>query len=329
MTGIPAIPILDAKPLPAWLLATGRPFHADMYAMYSSEYGGIVTEPLLMTAPMDDHLVHRGDGVFETLKCTAGRIYCYQEHLDRLFYSAGKIGITPPFSREEISQRIIATLRAGARRDALVRVIVSRGPGSMGISPYDSPKANLYILAHKWTPPFMTSHPEGARVVISDLPVKPGLFATIKSCNYLPNALLKMEASDRQADFAINLDENGCIAEGATENIGIITRDQQLLVPGPARILTGTTMKRVMELAASGIREGWLSGLSTGPITLQDATEASEILIFGTTTNVTAVTLFDGKSVGSGAPGPIYQKLARLLLDDQTADGPQNVHAFT
>jgi len=329
MTDSVPIPILEAGALPDWILAARRPFHGDMYAMFSSEYAGIVTNPLLMTVPVDDHLVHRGDGVFETLKCTDGRIYCYQQHLDRLFYSSEKISLSPPFNREEISRRILETIRAGARRDCLIRVIVSRGPGSMGISPYDCPRANLYVLVHKLLPPFMDTHPDGARVITSAIPVKPGIFATIKSCNYLPNALLKKEAVDGKADFAVNFDEHGFLAEGATENFGIVTPDRVLVVPDPSRILTGTTMKRAYELANSGKQEGWLSDITTGSITRDDLFAAAEVLIFGTTTNVTAVTTLDGRRVGAGIPGPVFSQLSRLILADQTSDGPHTVHAFT
>ena len=308
--------------------AARRPFHADMFAMFSSEYGGIVTDPLLMNVPVDDHLVHRGDGVFETLKCVQGRLYCYREHLERLYFSAEKIDLTPPYSPEETSRRIMATIRAGNRRDALIRVIFSRGPGSMGINPYDCPLAYLYVLVHAPAKPFMETHPGGARLVTSGIPVKSGVFANIKTCNYLPNALLKKEAVDNHADFAVNFDENGNLAEGATENIGIVTPDNLLMIPDPARILAGTTMKRVFDLADAGITNGWLAGKRTTSITRSMLLNAAEILIFGTTTNVTSVTNLDGKSVGTGEPGPIFRELNRLIQRDLSSDGPQNIHAF-
>ncbi|HEY8240367.1 MAG TPA: aminotransferase class IV, partial [Kiritimatiellia bacterium] len=189
------------------LRAARQPFHDEYYAMYSSAWDGIVTDPTLMVVPMDDHLVHRGDGVFETIKCVAGKIYCLEAHLDRLFFSAGKIGLQSAWPREEIRDTIIQTVRAGGRKDCLVRAILSRGPGSLGVSPYDCPRPGLYVLAHQLKPPFMELHPEGAHVVTSKVPVKPGYFANIKSCNYLPNVLMKKEASDQGADFSLSFDE--------------------------------------------------------------------------------------------------------------------------
>lgn len=322
------IPILNPPPFPAWLETSRRPFHRDMYAMFSSEYNGILTEPLLMTLPIDDHLVHRGDGVFETLKCVNGLIYCFNEHLDRLLYSAGMIALQPPFSRDETSRRILQTVKVAAHRDCLIRVLLSRGPGSMGISPYDCPRAGLYVLVHKAIAPFMDTHPNGARAIISSIPVKSGVFATIKTCNYLPNALLKKDAIDQKADFAINFDELGNLAEGATENMGIITADNELVIPQPDRILSGTTMKRVFELADTGIREGWLSGKSKNHIARDELIAAREILIFGTTTNVTAVTQLDGHPVAGGRPGPVHAKLGELLIREQTTANAYTTDAF-
>lgn len=322
-------PILAAPSAPAWLEATRRPFHADLYAFYSSLLGGIVTDPLYMQVPVDDHLVHRGDGVFETIKTVDGRIYCLNEHLDRLLHSARSIDLAPPFDRATLRALLLDTIRASGRRDHLVRVILSRGTGSMGINPYDCPSAHLYILVHKAAPPFMTTHPGGARLVTSTLPVKAGLFATIKTCNYLPNALLKKEAVDRGADFAVNFDEDGHLAEGATENIGLVTHDRHLRVPLPGRILPGTTMQRALALAEAGLREGWLAAIDSARLTRHDLVAAAEVLIFGTTTNVTAVTTLDGQPVGDGQPGPVQQRLNDLITREQNAENAYATPAFT
>ena len=322
-------PIFVSPAIPPWLEATRRPFHADLYAFYSSVNGGITTEPLLMNVPIDDHLVHRGDGVFETIKTVDGRIYCLNEHLDRLFFSAQRIALIPPFDRATIRARLLDTIHTANRPSHLVRVILSRGTGSMGINPYDCPTAHLYILVHKASAPFMDSHPTGARLVTSAIPVKAGIFATIKTCNYLPNALLKKEAVDRGADFSVNVDEHGFIAEGATENIGLVTRDRHLVIPRPDRILAGTTMQRAFSLADHGIRDGWLAGKRTADITRAELSDAAEILIFGTTTNVTAVTEHDGRPVSDGKPGPVQSALSALLLREQTTDNPFTTSAFT
>ena len=318
-----SITVLKTPPI-----AARRDFHTAMYAFYSSEYDAIITDPAHMQVPVDDHLVHRGDGVFETLKCVDGRVYCLEEHLDRLYYSAKEIALVPPVSREAVRHSILETIRAGGHRDCLARVLLSRGVGSMGISPLDCPRAGLYILAHKTVAPFMETHPGGAHLITSNMPVKAGFFATIKTCNYLPNALMKKEAIDRGADFAVNFDEAGFLAEGATENIGIVDANSWLVIPQPGRILPGTTMQRAYELASQGVAAKWITGKKTSAIRREDLLDSREILIFGTTTNVTAVTRLDGRLVGDGRPGAVSIKLGKLLLAEQTSDNPFAVRAF-
>lgn len=309
------LPILSAD-LPPWLAATRREFHANYFAMFSSVLGGIVTEPLLMSAPVDDHLVHRGDGVFETLKCVGGKIYLCREHVARLFKSAEAIGLKPAWKQDEIIGIARQTVLAGSRRDCLIRILLSRGPGGFGVNPYECPSPALYVIAHKLSPPFMETHPEGAKCKSSAVPVKAGFFATVKTCNYLANALMKKEAVDAGVDFTISFDERGFLAEGATENIGLLTPDRELLVPKTGRILPGTTMLRVMELARQLIVRGELAKIRHAEIELADLEIADELFIFGTTPDVTAIVAFDGKRIGDGKPGPVWRMLSDLLRRD-------------
>ncbi|MFH0909649.1 MAG: aminotransferase class IV [bacterium] len=290
--------------------------NAEYLAMYSSACDGIVTDPSLMVVPADDHLVHRGDGVFETIKCIDGLIYCLTAHLDRLVFSAGNVGLVSPWSHDELADVIVQTIRAGGKRDCLVRILLSRGPGSLGVNPYDCPKPGLYVVVHKLKPSFMETHPGGARVITSKIPVKPGFFANIKSCNYLPNVLMKKEAADTGVDFSVSFDEKGFLGEGATENAGIVTRDGNLLVPTTDRILSGTTMFRAIDLARFLVDKGLLKSVGSSAISRDMIVSAAEVLIFGTTPDVTAVVEFDGKPIGSGRPGPVSLELNRLIIND-------------
>jgi branched-subunit amino acid aminotransferase/4-amino-4-deoxychorismate lyase len=307
---------LDSSNFDSWILKMRRPFHAQYYAMYSSVYAGIVTDPLLMMVPVDDHMVHRGDAVFETLKCVGGNIYNMDAHLDRLASSARGLSLDLPCSEDELAEIVVQTVFAGGHPDCLVRLLLSRGPGSLGVSPYDCPSPALYVVVSEYKKPFMELHPEGARAKASALPVKAAPFANLKSVNYLTNVLMKKEAVDAEVDFVVSFDENGHLAEGPTENAGIVTRHGRLCVPRPDRILAGTTMLRVMDLArdVSGTRQ--LAAAEAVDITREDVAAAAEMLIFGTTPDVTAVVEFDGKPVGNGKPGPIFKSLSRLLADD-------------
>lgn len=229
-----------------------------LYAMYSSLTGGITTDPALMMIPADDHLAHRGDGVFESLKCIGGSLYNLNAHLDRLKRSCEGVGMALPCARNELERAVLETIRVGGKRDCLVRVLVSRGTGNMGIDPAQCKGPELYVIAYRYTARIQDGKLRPARAAISSVPIKPPQLATIKTCNYLPNALMKLEANRRHLDFVISLDQNGNLAEGATENIGLLTQDRELLMPPPKYILTGTTARRALDLAQQLVVDGTL-----------------------------------------------------------------------
>lgn len=291
-------------------------FHQQYYAMYSSWYGGLVTNPLWMLLPMDDHIVHRGDGVFEAFKCTGGKIYNLQAHLDRLEHSARALELNLPCTIDQIRDLVVEVVQAGGHADCGIRLFVSRGPGGFGVSPYECVERQLYVLAVKLGRPFMELHPGGARVKTSLVPAKHAQFAEVKNCNYLPNVLMKKEAIDQGVDYVMGFDEAGLLREGATENMGIVTPDKRLLFPPLDGILQGTTMMRIMALAQELVPRGILHEVGFGEIDRSMLETADEMLIAGTTCNVVAVTEFDGCPVADGRPGGCYEELSRLLLRD-------------
>ena len=288
---------------------------AVLYAMYSSWAAGIVTDPALMWLPVDDHLAHRGDGVFETLKCVDGALYNVDAHLDRLTVSAMGIGLSLPLEKADLRQRMIDTVRAGGHPDALVRVLVGRGPGSMGVHPSDCPAPQCYIVVAPLAPPFMASNPGGARIGFSAIPPKPPPFAAIKHCNYLPNALMAKEASDRDLDFVIGIGTDTTITEGPTENIAVISSAGDLRTPDTPAILPGTTLDRVLQLAAPLQAEGLLRRIEHAPVTRDEVCTAAEALIMGTSHDIAAVRQVE-ETVLRGPQGPVYQRLSALLATD-------------
>ena len=234
---------------------TNRPaYHAGYYAMYSSWWDGITTDPNLMVVPVDDHMVHRGDGLFETFKCMDGAIYNLDAHLARLEGGARTIALELPWSRADIRRIVGAVLQAGGRRDGLVRIFASRGPGGHSANPYECPRPLLMVLAIRLPPPFMELHPEGAKVGVSGVPHKDGFFAQVKSVNYLPNVLMKKQAVD--------------------------------------------------------------AGVEEADVPRAELEQAAEMLVFGTTPHVTAVTEFAGRPVGDGKPGPVWRELSRVFEED-------------
>ncbi len=294
--------------------ATRRPYHDAYCALYMSELDAIVVDPLLMRIPIDDHIVHRGDGAFEMCKCVNRGVYNLSAHISRLEKSAQALGIQIPVSRQKLIDIVCATLRASQLQDAAIRIYISRGPGSFGVSPADCPQSHLYVSVSQLTAGFMDTHPAGALVGISKIPAKPDMFATLKHCNYLPNVLMKQEALQRGLDFVIGLDAEGYVTEGPTENFGIVTAGQQLLFPCVDRVLEGTTMMRVLALAESLISSGILRSAGFARIAPEDVEAARELLIVGTTTDVTHVAQFE--SIKWKKVGPITQALRDLLLED-------------
>ncbi len=290
--------------------------HNGYYAMFSSLLRGIITDPLLMQVPIDDHLVHRGDGVFETFKCVGGAVYNMGAHLDRFERSARLLDFDMPWSLSEIGDITLDTVRASGKADRSVRLMLSRGPGSFGVNPYDCVGPQLYVTVSELKRGFMDLHPEGASLGTSKVAAKLSFFARVKNCNYLPNVLMKKEAVDMGLDFVAGFDSEGMLTEGATENVGIVTPGSCLVFPNLDGILCGTTMMRVIELAKDNMREIGLQRVDMRPIPKEEVLAAQEILIVGTTPDVTSVRSFDGKQVGNGRPGPVGSQLYELLMDD-------------
>ena len=312
-----SVPILSFDQVIDRLLSIRQPHFPKYLAAYSSWYGGIVTDPALMMLPLDDHMVHRGDGVFEVFKCVGWNIYALARHLERMKSSMSTSFLNLPVDENRLTEIIRETVRAGNNPTCLVRLFVSRGPGSYSPNPYESVGSQLYVIVTACDPANPQRYEKGVRLITSSIPVKSDYFATTKNCNYLPNVLMKKEAVDRGADFSVSLDERGFLAEGATENIGIVTKSRELLIPRFSRTLRGITVTRAMELSG-GLIGSELSSTTLADITPEQARDAAEILIFGTSVDVVPVVEYDGERVGDGLPGPVFKRLMELMVNDQT-----------
>lgn len=299
-----------------WAKNSQRTDKEKMLAMYSSIFDGITTDPPLMMVPLDDHIVHRGDGVFEALCCVRGNIYNMKMHLVRLEESAKVIQLPLPKTPEEISKVMIEVVRAGGEPDCALRVYVSRGPGSLGVDPYDCPEPQLYIVATKQEKMFDEKLAKGARAISSSVPVKAPFWARVKTCNYIPNVMMKKQARDAGVDFAVSFDNAGFLLEGPSENFGIITRKNELLFPTPGNILEGTTMIRVMELATEAIKLGMLVKVERQLISRAEVMQSAEMVAVGSSIGIVPIIELDGKCIGTGKPGSICVKLRELLLAD-------------
>ncbi|WFB35618.1 aminotransferase class IV [Kiritimatiellota bacterium B12222] len=276
--------------------------------MYSSLRGAMVTDPRGMFLPIEDHLVHRGDGVFETLLFEGGGVYNLSAHLERLIRSASAIGLSLPFGEAQVIQVIEDCFAQAGKSRSLARVLLGRGTGGFSVDPAESVQSSLYVMVYEAPPPFMTTHPEGARAVLSAVPPKSGGLATIKTCNYIPNAMMKAEANAAGVHFAIGVDAEGFVTESATENIAGVDREGTLIYPPPTSHLPGTTLQRVVALAASEGRK-----IENRAFRPSELFEMAEVLVVGTTTYVTPLIELDGRAI---SVGPVAGELHRLLMAD-------------
>jgi len=293
-----------------------KPYHSDYLAMYSTFWEGIVHDPVLMTVPIDDHMVHRGDGVFEAFKCINGNIYQLEAHLKRLENSRALAFIREPDEYPEIREFIIETIKAGGSPTCMIRLFIGRGPGSMTANPFDCKKSYLYILISLFHPCLKEMYEKGVSVITSKIPLKPGIFAKIKSLNYLPNVMMSREAQDAGVKFVISLDEDGYVAEGSTENIGIVDRHDSLIFPEIDRILVGTTLSRAACLAKQLVIEGLLTDIRFESFKPDAVYKAKEMIFFGTTLDVLPGVLYNGHEINGKKIGPVAKRLLSLIRED-------------
>lgn len=290
-------------------------------AMYSTWLGGITKDPALMVLPIDDHGFHRGDAVFEAIKCIGRKMYALDRHLERMAISAEHIGMKLPFDLKGLREIALETTRASGLDDALLRYYVSRGPGGFTTNPYETVGAQVYLVITPFKPVPKEKYLKGVSAKISHISVKEGIFANVKSCNYLPNVLMKKEAVDSGVDFTLSRDENGYLAEGSTENFALVSKEGDFIVPGFERTLKGVTVFRLMELAQALVSQKVITNVRHGHIKKEDVLSAREAMFVGTTLDCLPVTRFEDQVIGTGEAGPVAKKFLEVLQAD-LVNGP-------
>jgi len=284
--------------------------------MYSSVAGGIVTDPALMVLPLDDHMVHRGHAVFDTATLTHGMLYQLDPHLDRLVRSAGGARISLPFPRERLRQIVLETAAASGRREGSVRYWLSAGPGGYGLGPAECVGSSFYVIVFKQEAYPESYYREGIKVITSHVPIKPPLFARIKSTNYLPNVLVALEAKDHGADNGIFIDQRGMVAESSNMNVAFVTQDGVFRHPPFDAILSGITIQRVLDFAQRLVQQGTLSTVRLADISVEEGRAAAEMMLIGSSIKVAPVVQWDGQPIGDGKPGPVTKKLLDMWNED-------------
>jgi 4-amino-4-deoxychorismate lyase len=297
----------------------------NFYAMYSSVLGGIVTDPAIMVLPLDDHMVHRGHAVFDTATLTHGRLYQLDPHLDRLLRSAEGARISLPFPRERLRQIILDTAAASRQHEGSIRYWLSSGPGGFGLGPGECVGSSFYVIVFKQEAYPESYYSEGIKLITSHVPIKPPLFARIKSTNYLPNVLVVLEAKDRGADNGVFIDQRGMVAESSNMNVAFVTKDQVFRHPPFDAILSGITIQRVLDFAQRLVQQGALHAVRLADIPVEEARGAAEMMLIGSSIKVAPVVEWDGQKIANGKPGSVTKKLLEMWNEDAASATDQLV----
>ena len=253
-----------------------------------------------------DHGLLYGDGVFEGIRCYNGRVFALAEHVDRLYDSAKAIALEIPMSRAEMCEAVALTCRENGLREGYVRLIVTRGVGTLGLNPYLCETPQVIIIAAQIQLYPKELYQEGlALVTVGTLRNLPeAINPRIKSLNYLNNILAKIEAINAGCMEAVMLNAQGTVAEATGDNLFAL-RGGVLRTPAVTEgALEGITRNVVMQLA----RERGLEVRETR-MSRYDLYTADEVFLTGTAAEVIGVINIDRRTIGDGKPGPVTRSL--------------------
>jgi branched-chain amino acid aminotransferase len=253
-----------------------------------------------------DHGLLYGDGVFEGIRVYSGKIFEFKAHMERLYDSAKAIRLIIPQDIDTLSENVQTTVKANNITDGYIRLIITRGVGTLGLNPLVCKQGQIIIIADKIQlyPPELYAN--GLRVISANtmrnhpLSVSP----QIKSLNYLNNIIAKLEALDRDMLEAIMYNHMGYVAEATGDNVFIIRKGRIYTPPISAGSLEGITRAVVIRLARQNNYEVFEQNL-----TRYDLYAADEIFLTGTAAEVIGVVEIDGRKIGTGRSGPITQDL--------------------
>ena len=253
-----------------------------------------------------DHGLLYGDGIFEGIRLYGGNVFRLDEHLERFEYSARAIMLDLPLTRAEWSHAVCETCRVNGLTDGYIRLVATRGVGDLGLAPWLCGKPSYFVIASKISLYPAEHYEKGLAIVtVPTRRVGPGAFpSTVKSLNYLNNILAKIEARQAGALEGIMLNDQGYVAEATADNVFIVHKGE-LLTPAPSQgALKGVTRSTIIDVARDlniVLREANL--------TRYDLWCSDECFLTGSGAEVIPVVKLDGRTIGSGTPGPITRKV--------------------
>jgi branched-chain amino acid aminotransferase len=307
--------VLSANDYLERMLAAPRPGAGNILAFLDYRVGAICKAPEFLLIPLDDHLCHRGDGVFETVAYRSRRVLLLDAHLERLRNSAGALQLVPPCPWEELRALVLDVARAGGAEQGALRILLGRGPGGFGISPTECPAPSLYIIAMHSSDLPETAYTQGFSACRSSIPARQSYLAHIKNTNYLPNVLMTEEARRRGFDVPLAFDDKGNLAESAIANVGLVDAQGTLVVPEFTHALPGTTVLKALELARTHMSVGMR------PVPEEEIYSAREFLFFSTAPGCVPITSYEGSPINDGQPGPAAKLLRQSLQEALLREG--------
>jgi len=259
-----------------------------------------------------DHGLLYGDGVFEGIRVYDGRIFELKAHLRRLYESAKVIRLEVPMDKNELAGAMKKTVEANSIVDGYIRLVVTRGVGTLGLNPFVCKNSSLIIIADK-----IQLYPEelyetGMRIVSATtvrnhpLAIPP----QVKSLNYLNNIIAKIEALDNDVPEAVMYNHEGYVAEATGDNVFIVRDGVICTPPVQAGALEGITRNLVIRLA----KEEGLEVVEKN-LTRCDLYICNEFFLTGTAAEVIGIVGIDGRTIGDGKPGPITKRLREKFFE--------------
>ena len=265
-----------------------------------------------------DHGLLYGDGVFEGIRAYHGRVFLLDEHIDRLYDSAKAIALEIPMTKQEMVQAVVDTCKANEIADGYIRLVITRGTGTLGLNPYLCEKAEVVIIAAKIQLYPQELYANGLKIITAGTVRNhtEALNPRVKSLNYLNNVMAKIEAINAGCMECLMLNPQGQVAEASGDNVFAIKNGVVTTPPSWCGALEGLTRNKVMELArAAGyeVRESVMARY--------DLYVADEVFLTGTAAEIISVVDIDKRRIGDGKPGKITKQLRDLYVERTRKEG--------
>jgi branched-chain amino acid aminotransferase len=259
-----------------------------------------------------DHGLLYGDGVFEGIRVYNGRVFELQAHIRRLYESAKVIRLEMSMTKDKLTNAVEKTVKANEVINGYIRLVVTRGIGTLGLNPFVCEKGRLFIIADSIQLYPEELYEKGMKI-ISATTVRNHPLAIppqIKSLNYLNNILAKIEALDNNVPEAIMYNHEGYVAEATGDNVFIVRDGVIYTPPAEAGALPGITRAVVIRLA----KKEKLQVVEKN-LTRFDLYVCDEFFLTGTAAEVIGIVEIDGRTIGAGTPGPVTKLLRKKFFE--------------